>query len=45
MGAQYWVNALKNNTKYNIDEVCQYHVDIAIEILRQTDPDRFIHSN
>ena len=45
MGAEYWSNAVKNKSPLTIEEVCQYHVDVAIAILKQTDPDRFINQS
>jgi len=45
MGAKYWSNAKDAETTKSMDEVCQFHVDVAIGILRQTDPDRFENSN
>ena len=41
MGATYWNYAEKCNTPLTIDDVCHHHVDIAIAILKQTDPERF----
>lgn len=45
MGATYWSNALKAETNKSIDEVCQFHVDVALGILKETDPDRFEYRN
>ena len=45
MGAMYWHTAKSNKSNKSIDEVCQFHVDIAIGILEQTDPDRFENRN
>lgn len=45
MGAEYWSIAVKNNTQLTIEEVCQHHVDVALLILKQTDPERFIYQS
>jgi hypothetical protein len=45
MGATYWYNAKQNNTTLDVNDVCHYHVDIALSILKHTDPDRFINQN
>jgi len=42
MGARYWAAALENKTNLTMEQVCQFHYDMAIGVLEQTDPDRFI---
>lgn len=44
MGAKYWATAIENKTILDIEQVCQFHCDIALAVLEQTDPDRFIRS-
>ena len=42
MGARYWSAALENNTTLTMENVCEFHYDLAISLLEKTDPDRFI---
>ena len=42
MGARYWAAALENKTNLTMEQVCQFHYDMAIGVLEQTEPDRFI---
>lgn len=45
MGAKYWKGACDSNTTKSMEEVCKFHVDVAVGILSHTDPDRFITNN
>lgn len=45
MGATYWGNASKANTNKSIEEVCEFHTQVALSILHSTDSDRFEMNN
>lgn len=43
--ADRWQRAKENDTKYTLPELCDIYYSLCFDLLEQTDPDRFIHSN
>lgn len=43
--ADRWANAKAKNTTSTLRGLCDTYYQLAVDILEQTDPDRFIQSN